>query len=299
MGKMRIQLEITQLNIAYASGQRQFSGIQLPKADLRGMNLSGVDFTGADLSGADLREANLERANFQGANLQSANLSKANGKKASFEGANLKKAYLTLAELREVNLMRADLEKAYCNQANMDKALLDNANLQDCFFIGTSLKEASLKRANLGGAWVAGADLERANLAGAFYNDRTRFDEDFNPISAGLSILSCMTTEDIVPILSYIYQSGCKYLGKTIASKYWQSTCPSLTWLEQFPITASSEIGFAGEGSELIEHLQLEEYREWMNRFTRSCGSIVRDFTTQLEKQADDRNINPWLDILR
>jgi uncharacterized protein YjbI with pentapeptide repeats len=46
-----------------------FTGANLHKTVLFGVDLSGADFTNADLSGADLTGTNLEDTNFTGANL--------------------------------------------------------------------------------------------------------------------------------------------------------------------------------------------------------------------------------------
>ena len=49
----------------------------LPRAGLRGLDLSGFDLSEADLRGADLRGTNLSGANLSGAHLDGANFFKA------------------------------------------------------------------------------------------------------------------------------------------------------------------------------------------------------------------------------
>ncbi|MEG3436142.1 pentapeptide repeat-containing protein [Pannus brasiliensis CCIBt3594] len=292
----KIKLAKVEIRAAYALGKRQFPGAQLPGADLRGLTLSGIDLTGANLAGADLQESDLEGANLQSVNLQGANLCGANLKKACLRETNLQQAYLTRVELSEADLTRSDLEKAYCKDANFARAILEHANLHASILKDACLQEARLEHANLRETWLAGADLERANLAGAFYDDRTRFSDDFDPITARMLLIDSMTVEDMTAILTCIYQFGCKYLGATIAHKYWEATCPRLIWLERFPVTPKDGITFAGDRSEPIDNLQLQEYRQWMDRFAHACSSIVRNFRSQLKKQTDHPRVDRFLD---
>jgi Pentapeptide repeats (8 copies) len=293
----KTKLEIVEIRAAYELGKRHFPNSQLQRADLRGIQLSDANLSGANLAGADLRDANLERVNLRGANLEGANLSRAHLKQAYLQGAKLHKAYFTQAELKEVNFASSDLEKAHFNQADLVKAIFHHANLQGAFLIGADLTEAKLTGANLGEAWFVAVNLHHTELAGAFYNTRTHFDEGFSPIDAGMMALTGISIEEVIAVLNYIYQSGCKYLGKTIAGKYWRSTCPYSIWLERFPISSSNEIGFTGDLSESIGYVQMQEFREWINRFVGSCGSIVRDFTLQLQRERTEKKLSRWLDI--
>lgn len=292
----KIKLGTVEIRAAYALGKRQFPGVQLPGADLRGLTLSGIDLTGANLAGADLRESNLEGANLQLANLRGANLRGANLKKACLRETALEQAYLTRAELPEADLARSRLERAYCKDVNFARAVLESANLQGSILGDACLQEARLEHADLRETWLVGADLERANLAGSFYDDRTRFGEDFDPITARMIRVDSMTIEEMTAILTGIYQFGCKYLGATLANKYWESTCPRSILLERFPVTSPDEIAFAGDRSESIDSFQLQEYRQWMDRFALSCSSIVRNFRSQLKKQAEPPKIDRFLD---
>jgi hypothetical protein len=86
----------------YATGERDFSGIDLRRADLSEADLRGINLSGADLSGADLRESNLRFANFQGANLEGAYLAKAFIADCDWRGANVKK-------IRETQIVRVNV----------------------------------------------------------------------------------------------------------------------------------------------------------------------------------------------
>ena len=65
----------------------------LPRAGLRGLDLSGFALSGADLRGADLRGTNLSGANLSGAHLDGANFFK-----AVLDGAHLAGAFLNGAQ---------------------------------------------------------------------------------------------------------------------------------------------------------------------------------------------------------
>jgi len=83
-------MDVEQLLHRYAEGQRDFSWVDLRRADLRGASLSDASFYRADLTGTLLDGANLRRVSFLKANLMKADLSN-----ADLTGANLKRADLT------------------------------------------------------------------------------------------------------------------------------------------------------------------------------------------------------------
>lgn len=59
----------------YASGKRDFTGVNLRGISLSEMNLSAVNFQDVYLAGADLESVDLGEANLQGSNLRGADLS--------------------------------------------------------------------------------------------------------------------------------------------------------------------------------------------------------------------------------
>jgi uncharacterized protein YjbI with pentapeptide repeats len=85
-------------------------GVDLERADLRGVNLSNANLTGADLEKADLSDANLSGANLTNADLEEANLT----------GANLQNANLTRADLEDANLTNANVTGANFTGADLD-----------------------------------------------------------------------------------------------------------------------------------------------------------------------------------
>ncbi|MDS9468041.1 pentapeptide repeat-containing protein [Paracoccus sp. MBLB3053] len=114
--------------------------VHLARADLAGLDLSGLTLVDADLSYADLTGADLSDAELSGASLWSA---KAKG--AKFCRANLSGANLGLAVL---------------DGADMHDAILDHADLT-----GTQLKDTDLSGSQMQGVWLDA--MQRALAIGA------------------------------------------------------------------------------------------------------------------------------------
>ena len=113
---------VSQLLDDYALGERNFSGIDLSRASLKGVSLPGIDFVEAVLKGADLQESNLQKAELMDAIFEGANLSGADLSNANLEGANLAHADLSQALLVATNLKGVNLQGT-----NLSGALLQNA----------------------------------------------------------------------------------------------------------------------------------------------------------------------------
>ncbi|GAB1538498.1 hypothetical protein NUACC21_11600 [Scytonema sp. NUACC21] len=162
----------------YASGIRDFYGIDLREANLSGAKLSGAHLTKANLSvvnlsGANLVEANLSYAKLNVARLRGANLKKANLKGAILNVANLIRADLSNAELKGASMIRSELIRANLSHADLMKANLKGADLREAALRHAVLREANLSEANFRDAFLTGANLELANLKGT---DLTRAD---------------------------------------------------------------------------------------------------------------------------
>ncbi|NEQ45588.1 MAG: pentapeptide repeat-containing protein [Leptolyngbya sp. SIOISBB] len=98
-----------------------FYEIDLPWADLQGIDLSDTNLSRAYLSGANLSRAKLSDANLSRAKLYEADLSG-----AKLSGANLSRAKLSDANLSRANLYEADLSGAKLSRANLSRAYLTN-----------------------------------------------------------------------------------------------------------------------------------------------------------------------------
>ena len=130
--KVPAKWDSNSLRSAYFKGQRdfadcEFSGLELPKAQLAGGNfyqarLVKANLQAADLSGANLGHARLIRANLRDANLTEAYCSTANFECADFRGADLTGAYLSKANLRGANLCGANLTNATVTEEQLAMA---------------------------------------------------------------------------------------------------------------------------------------------------------------------------------
>ena len=106
----------------YASGERNFSGIDLSWASLKRVTLPGTDFVEATFKGSDLRESNLQGGEFMDAVFEGAILSGANLSNANLEGANL-----AHADLSQALLIGANLKQVNLTGTNLSGALLQGA----------------------------------------------------------------------------------------------------------------------------------------------------------------------------
>jgi len=113
---------VSRLLDEYASGERNFSGIDLSWASLKGVILPGIDLVEAILTGIDLRESSLQGGEFMDAIFEGANLSGADLSNANLEGANL-----THADLSQTLLVSANLKGVNLTGANLSGALLQSA----------------------------------------------------------------------------------------------------------------------------------------------------------------------------
>lgn len=84
-------------------------GVDLRRADLRCVCLSGADLREVNLRRADLKRADLWKADLRGADLRETDLRWADLYEADFRGVNLWRADLRWADLREANLNEVDL----------------------------------------------------------------------------------------------------------------------------------------------------------------------------------------------
>lgn len=132
----------------YATGERDFRGITLYKANLIKVNLSGADFSNANLSDSYLIAANLKNCVFQ---------------KTCLEGVDLTSAVLVRADLGNDNLTSSRLIGSNCREANFTNVALHNSFIDSACFHGANLTGAHLVSASR-----IGTDFTKANLTGSF-----------------------------------------------------------------------------------------------------------------------------------
>jgi uncharacterized protein YjbI with pentapeptide repeats len=162
-------MNVEELLAKYEAGVRDFSGVDLPEANLSGVKLNEVNFRHANLSvvnlsGANLSGANLSHAQINVARLSGAYLSQANLNHASLNVANLIRADLSRAQLQSASLIRAELIRADLSRADLLSANLSCADLREAALRHAVLRYANLSEANLRDGFLTEASLEGANL---------------------------------------------------------------------------------------------------------------------------------------
>lgn len=152
-------------------------GIDLSHACLKGANLryavlDHVNLSGADLSGADMRGAELKQAILEGADLSGTDLVA-----TCFYGARLVGANLESAKMQNTGMARADVRMARFAGTALDSVELRDSRLEGAFFKGSRLEHVNLERSHMNGSDLSGAkvtgtsfykaDLSDASLEGA------------------------------------------------------------------------------------------------------------------------------------
>lgn len=91
--------------------------------------------------------------------------------------------------------------------------------------------------------------------------------------------------EDLVSALNQLSRFSNNFLGATLTSKNWQSTCPHFDWLDNFQINRSTEMTFSGviTGSENV--LWLQWIQKWATAFINQGSQFIRDFSTIIKQK--------------
>jgi hypothetical protein len=136
----------------YNNSERDFSGVEIPNANLQDADLSGICLTGAMLLGANLRSAKMVEADLSYADLRGAEMGGIYLKGADLTGANLRGANISAANMEETKLAYANLRETLIAESNLFGADLRGANLRDAEMWGSDLSEADLEDAIMVGA---------------------------------------------------------------------------------------------------------------------------------------------------
>ncbi|MDJ0843138.1 pentapeptide repeat-containing protein [Crocosphaera sp.] len=276
--------EAIDLTERYKQGQRNFQGFQLRRGDLRGLNLSHTDFRGVDLSYANLREVD-------------------------FTGADLRDAYLNEADLTGVNLTGANVSGASLIKIYLIKAKCYQTDFSGAYLTGAYLTKTNFQEAKFNGSYLNGAKLSGAKLEGAYYDQQTRFDSVFNPQTALMKVkdikkkttdysnkiaeikrkreinYQSIALEKVLEIFNHLTAMSRRYLGKTMTQKYWESSRPFFSWLDQFEMTASTEIIFKGELETVLSATKLQWLKAWVETFIENCSQIIQNYPKMIDAQ--------------
>ena len=145
----------------YIRGKTDFSGSNFNQVKLKGVFLKGINLQDSQIRAADLEQIHLNNSLLTG---------------VDFSQSNLQQAYLQNANLKQANLKEVNLKDAHLNEADLSEANLRGANLENAYLIKACLQGANLKEAH----------LKDTYLYGAYYDQRTSFESNFDPVQAGM-----------------------------------------------------------------------------------------------------------------
>lgn len=263
---------VIQIIKQYSAGERQFSQVNLERASLKAAFLREIDLSSSVLNYAILEQADLSNSFFQASSLVKANLSRANLRGADFTQADLASANMTGATLIGANFAHVNLSKANLSLCR----LKDNNSLEI-----TKSHQVNFQGANLAGAFLMGVDLSLAQLEGAVFDDKTNFIPGFDPIKAGMvnmKMVEAIALDKLLAQFNHLISSSNRFLGPTITNKYFNSSRPDYSWLNQFQINPNNQICFEETVSGFLSLEQLDYFQQWIDSFTQSCAKIIKNF---------------------
>jgi uncharacterized protein YjbI with pentapeptide repeats len=168
-----VQLPATseELLKSYATGERDFSHLDIRYLNIRRAVFNNSNFSEAKLSTAQLEHSIFQNTDFHGADLQISNLFCARFDRVNLRGANLK-----VANIASAIFLNTDLTNANFENANLQGVFLGYTNLKGANFEGAEVSYATCQRANFENANLKGANLEGIDWYGAKLNG-IQFDE--------------------------------------------------------------------------------------------------------------------------
>ncbi|HTJ80879.1 MAG TPA: pentapeptide repeat-containing protein, partial [Polyangiaceae bacterium] len=177
---IRAQAELVSVMAGTPRDRRDFTGANLSKMDLRGIDLEGAflesaDLSGANLSGARLKDVVLSRANLAGANLSGADLTRANlGRaklvKADLSSANLTEAILDSCDLTGATLSRATMDKAQTLEIIANGVDFTHAKAESLVFFKAKLRDTKFRGARINLCIFHECELARIDATGANFS---------------------------------------------------------------------------------------------------------------------------------
>jgi len=154
--------------------------LELPMADLKGVQLKGVNLIGANFKGA-----NFENADLRGAKLKNANLSNSCLIRTNLSDADLTNANLSTANIELSNFSNTKLSNAIIKNAILTNSIFENADLREvdlsfshlnCQGFGNSiLIGTNFSNTKLFALSVEGSDLSDSNFSKAEFDYSTNF----------------------------------------------------------------------------------------------------------------------------
>ena len=183
------------------------------------MDLNRADLSGLDLTGANFRSTTLREAQFVESELSGANFTK-----ADLTGANLNDAILAGTILYAALLHKADLTGAFLRWADLSRAVATHANFTGADLRRTHLARTNFEAANLTGVKVYGTSAWDLNLRDAVQLDIVITDEDrpeitVDNIEVAQFIYLLLSNERIRQIIDTIGKKAVLILGRFTAAR--------------------------------------------------------------------------------
>lgn len=94
-----------------------------------------------------------------------------------------------------------------------------------------------------------------------------------------------LTVRELLNTLNLLSQISNRYLGSTITARYWESSRPNISWLNQFTVERSAQFSYSGKATEPVNSLQLQYLQQWIKAFVKSCSQIIQDFPSLIDRQ--------------
>jgi hypothetical protein len=110
------------------------------------------------------------------------------------------------------------------------------------------------------------------------------------PLSNSSGYSTQFNLHDLLIALNQLSQFTIQYLGVTVTTNYWKSTCPTEQWLKDFQVDRSAQFSFAGSVP-LNTILNIEQQRwiqDWVAAFINRCSKVIRDFPIVVEQRVLD-----------
>ena len=195
----------------YAEGHRNFSGsdlrgvilnnidkeikyLDLREIILKGSNLKAIVMTKVDLTGSDLSDCNLQGSSLRECKLDQCNFYNSDFKKANLSNCSCRGSDFIQAKLQNIDINNTDFTASNSTGSNFHSSYLWG-NFSHVNFCGSNFKTAKFHNFSSKGADFSDSDL-RGLLLGtcesfqySYYNNNTKFSENFDPIGLGMELL--------------------------------------------------------------------------------------------------------------
>ena len=94
-----------------------------------------------------------------------------------------------------------------------------------------------------------------------------------------------ITAEEMLDILNHLRACSTSYLGVTLTINYLIASRPDCEWLDQFQVHQSQPLTYTGSLLSKLTPDQVQDAKDWVASFIRSCTRIIATFPQFLDKK--------------